>query len=98
VSYLKRSNNLAWPSLLMPMPVSLTATIKYIASPDPHSDDVVESRWKASFSSLKYMTLGGYDVGRLMDVPIETVMFLSPFFLDVNFIALVIKLTRTGNN
>lgn len=80
------------------MPVSLTATIKYSESPEPHSDDVVESRWKASCSSLKYMTLGGYDVGRSMDAPIETVIFRSPFFLEVNLIALVIKLTKTSKH
>ena len=41
------------------------------------------------------MTFGGYDVGRSVEAPIETVMFRSPFFLAVNLMAFVMRLTRT---
>jgi hypothetical protein len=41
------------------------------------------------------MTFGGYEVGRSVEAPIETVIFRLPFFLEVNFIAFVIKLTST---
>lgn len=41
------------------------------------------------------MTFGGYDVGRSAEAPIETVIFLSPFFRDVNLTAFVIRLTST---
>jgi hypothetical protein len=34
-------------------------------------------------------------VGRFTDAPMDTVMFLVPFFLEVNLMALVIRFTRT---
>ena len=77
------------------MPVSLTATMRYNAVPLPHSDVIVESRWKVSFSSLKNITLGGYEVGRSCEAPIETTIFLSPVFLAVNLMAFVMRLTNT---
>lgn len=44
---------------------------------------------------LKNITFGGYDVGRSVEAPMDIVIFLSPFFLAVNFMALVIRLTKT---
>lgn len=55
----------------------------------------MESIWNASSSGLKNITLGGYELGRSCDAPMDTAIFLSPFFLAVNFIALVIRLTST---
>jgi hypothetical protein len=44
------------------------------------------------------MTFGGYEVGRSIEAPIETVILRLPFFLAVNFIAFVIKLTSTNKS
>jgi hypothetical protein len=57
----------------MPIPVSFTATMRYIVDPVPHSDVMVESILNESCVPPKKTTFGGYDVGRSTVAPKETV-------------------------